>query len=156
MIQGHQGVLEHESDLAASDGAPVAVDQAAQVTSVERQGGGVDLGSRPGEADQGACGDGLAGTRFADDCQALSGVDLERHALHDLAAGERDAKVADLGQRCVGGVFTGGGHCLPGDDGHRRSPSRRVPRYRPTVVNASATATITRPGKISSHQATVM
>jgi len=60
LVQGDQGVLQDEADLAAPDLPPRALRLTGQVDSAQVDPVRRDLGARPGEADQGARGDALA------------------------------------------------------------------------------------------------
>jgi hypothetical protein len=165
LVERDQCVLQHEADLLATDPAPGSLAERAQVGAAELDPVGRDPGVPTREPDQGACGDALAGAGLADDRQAATWVGGERDPLHHLGVAEGHPQVLHGEQ----GLPAMGGRAVPpsgallrglcrgrGDDGHRAAPSSRCCSVRPNEVTASATRTMTRPGRISSHQDVVI
>src|SRR5690606_32277388 len=105
--------------------------------SVEFQTGGTDPCGGPGQAEDGAGGDALARTGFADDREAFARRDMEGQAAHHLMVAEADREVRHVQQQLT----------------HDSLPSRRCCRERPTTVTASVQPTMARPGNSSSHHA---
>jgi hypothetical protein len=147
-VERRERVLEDEPDAGSADAPPLARTRGAQVppADLEHVGGDARTGAR--EAEEAARGHALAGSRRADEREALAGRDPEGDAVHDGHAAEGDAEVLDAqGEgRSRAGVLG----CGPHDARTRRSSAR------PSTVDAVAVSTIMRPGTTVSHGADPM
>src|SRR5690606_353037 len=141
-VQRTQCVLHHEADACAAHLTPVASLEVAQVLAVEVEPFGLQAGALPGQPDQGARGDALAGAGLANQGQALATAQAEGNALdHVGLLAEANAQVAHLDQRFVVAIR------------HSPLPSLWRSSARPRAVIARTVRVMATPGAATSHQA---
>src|SRR5262249_2341176 len=139
-VQRTERVLQHQTDPGPADVAPGARGQPRQVGPVEAELARPYPGGTSGQADDRTGGDALAGSRFADQRQALTAVHSERYGVHRGRLSERDGQVAHREQVCHGAVL----------------PSERRRSSRPMTLIDSTVAVIATPGMATMSQSLEM
>ena len=146
-IERDQGILQHQADVLASSSLPCAIGQPQNALPAELEPVGTDPGIRTGQTEQAAGGHAFARAGFADDGEALTRGDGERHTANDrFSCAETHPEIAH-GQR--GSIVT----CE-----YRPIHTCLIRRsmLRPSTVAVTAVSTMNRPGKKLIHQAEVM
>ncbi len=109
-VEGGHGFLEDDGDLAATEGAEVAVRQGEEFAALPADGAG-DAGGGAQQSEDGEGGDGFAGAGFADEAEDFAALKGEADAADDVGVAKPDLEVVDFEDRSHGLMVWYSGHC---------------------------------------------